>query len=131
MEYKSKFKAAEIDSVIELFSQLLFPKEWADKAFAGQLSGDEIEEISKYLYNNDLTNFCFAKGKLWYVQASSGNNFGFYEIPRIYGPEMYVELYDFYYIDGQVVQYRGRTRYELNIANGKYLDWEHNSNIEE
>ena len=129
MEYKSKFKAAEIDGVIELFSQLLFPKEWADKAFAGQLSGNDITEICTYLSTNECTSFCFAKGKLWHVQASAGNSFGFYEVPRIWGPEMYIETYDFSFIEGQVFQSRYQTCYELNIANDFILDWEHNSNI--
>lgn len=130
MGYTSKFKGAEIDDVIELFSQLLFPKEWADKAFSGQLSGDEIKEICKHLNNTYNTNFCFAKGKLWHVQASAGNGFGFYEIPRIFGEEMYVESYGFAFFNGQVEQYRGQIHYGLNIANYTELDWEHNSPIE-
>ena len=44
---------------------------------------------------------------------------------------MYIEAYVFVSEEGQAMQLRYSTYYELNAADNFILDWEHNSNIEE
>lgn len=131
-DYKSKFTGAEIDDVIELFSQNIFPKKWVDKALNGELTASDIKEICTTLDGTDYRSMiCFAKGKLWNVSASAGNSFMMVGTPLIWGSEMYIERYSFTNINGEVEQYRTALLYGMNIVSGNLLDWEHNSSTEE
>ena len=131
-DYKSKFTGAEVDDVIELFSQNIFPKKWVDKALNGELTASDIEEICTTLNSTDyLSMICFAKGKLWNVSASAANSFEMVGTPLIWGYEMYIEAYAFANIDGEIMQNRYGTAYEMNVVSSQVLDWEHNSPIEE